>query len=64
MKTNFYSVIKKGTENVAVVSFTDKHQAELHANLLNNYESTGYVVVPSEITLFLPEDLIKDKQHE
>jgi hypothetical protein len=54
MTTNFYSVIKKGTENVAVVSFTDKHQAELHCNLLNNHESTGYIVVPSELTLFMP----------
>ena len=64
MKTNFYSVIKKGTENTSVVSFTEKHQAELHANLLNNNGATGYIVIPSEITLFLPVDLIKVKQHD
>ena len=64
MITNFYSVIKKGTENATVISFTVKHQAELHANLLNRNGATGHIVVPSEITLFLPVDLIKDKQHD
>ena len=64
MKTNFYSVIKKATENATVVSFTSKIQAELHANLLNKNGASGHIVVPSEITLFLPVDFIEDKQHE
>ena len=62
MTTNYYSVIKKDCKEYAVVSFTDKTQAELHANLLNKNGAAGHVVVPSEITLFLPVNLIEDKQ--
>ena len=56
MTTNMYSVIRKvaATSHI-VTSFVDKEKARLHCHFLNKHNPEGYMVVPSEITLFLPE---------
>ena len=57
MTTNFYSVIRKDGVTETVVSFTVKRQAELHAQLLSRNGTIKYMVVPSELTLFIPMEI-------
>ena len=54
MTTNFYSVIKKDEESRMIISFTSKERAESHAKLLTLSQNGFYIVVPSEVTLFMP----------
>ena len=55
MTTNMYSVVESDSPRLGlVVSFTDKFRATCHCNQLNKSHPDKYIVVPSEVTLYLP----------
>lgn len=54
MTVNMYSVVKSKGFSKTIVSFTDKEEAEKHAETLDCFGAKEYMVVPSEVTLFLP----------
>lgn len=56
MKVNYYTVFECNSEfpPKTAVSFTDKEKAQKHLELLNE-SGEVHILVPSEITFFLPQ---------